>query len=112
MIENNKTLNQRLAKEYGLQNTTNFRLEDFNYGSDLLTDVVMEKIKEKAFTGVTVSRYNRFIRWILVDFLNRLFQGNVTFDENGIRTAHRLAVYQYRSTEGIAIDKTIMKVAP
>ena len=55
-ISNNATLNQRLAKEYGLhQNASTFRLEDFNYNSDMLTDIMLEYIKTKSFTGVTVS---------------------------------------------------------
>lgn len=57
MISNNVTLNQSLAKEYGLhQNESNFRLEDFNYNSDMLTDIMLEHIKMKSFTGVTVSK--------------------------------------------------------
>ena len=43
-----------LAEAYGVQNASNFNLEDFNYESDMLTNIMFEHIKEP-FTGVTVS---------------------------------------------------------
>ena len=43
-----------LAETYGVQNTSDFNLENFNYDSDMLTNIMFEHIKQP-FTGVTVS---------------------------------------------------------
>ena len=51
--------------EYGVQTASKFRLEDFNYNSDMLTDIMLEHIKTKSFTGVTVSKLN-LINYLII----------------------------------------------
>ena len=61
-------MNKTLVKDYGLhQNASGFRLEDFNYNSDTLTDIMLEHIKKKSFTGVTVSNFRSMLELINYD---------------------------------------------
>ena len=49
-------VNTRLASLYDVENGT-FGLEDFNYGSDALTNITFAHLKNTSFNGVTVCVY-------------------------------------------------------
>ena len=46
-------INSYLASAYGLSHGT-FGLEDFNYGSDALTNITFAHLQSTSFNGVTV----------------------------------------------------------
>lgn len=50
----NHTLNQRLVEAYGLGVNRTFKLEDFTYQSDSLTNLIFRKVEETSFSGITV----------------------------------------------------------
>lgn len=47
-------VNSRLASAYGLPNGTLFGLENFNYGSDALTNITFGHLSNTSFNGITV----------------------------------------------------------
>ena len=51
----NHTLNQRLAEAYGLGINRTFKLENFTYQSDALTNFIFRNIEETSFSGITVN---------------------------------------------------------
>ena len=50
----NHTLNQRLAEAYGLGVNRTFKVEDFTYQSEALTNLIFGNIEETSFSGITV----------------------------------------------------------
>ena len=49
----NPELNQKLAEVYRVDGS--FRIEDFSYTNDALTDVIFNEVERTSFDGVTVS---------------------------------------------------------
>ena len=47
-------INSRLASVYGLPNGTLFRLENFDYRSDALTNITFGHLSNTSFNGITV----------------------------------------------------------
>ncbi len=55
-LQNMEGLRVKAREEAGLDNsTTDFGLEDFNFGSNTITRTLFEHLEETNFTGITVS---------------------------------------------------------
>ena len=48
----NPTLNRRLTEAYEVNSP--FRVEDFSYSNDALTDVIFNQLEQTSFDGITV----------------------------------------------------------
>ena len=46
-------MNQKLARDYGVNGS--FEIDDFNYGSDTLTNLIFSQVERTAFGGITVN---------------------------------------------------------
>ena len=92
----------KLASAYGLPNGTFFSLEDFNYRSDALTNIIFGHLSNTSWlNGITVSNALTELIMCLDSFIicimHTIMQGAVSFDENGIRTTSHPSVYQFRT---------------
>ena len=91
----NTSLNVHLAEAYRVNET--FEIENFTYQSDALTNLIFNNVEDTSFSGITV--------WIIMfknlmltfELLMIPLQGNVSFNDNGVRAPNMQRVYQFRN---------------
>ena len=60
-INDDEALNTELAQAYNV--TPPFKLQDFNYDSDRLLDVIFGHLERTSFKGLTVRPYHLLVAW-------------------------------------------------